>query len=186
MAVALLAASGQVSSKAELENYIIMGELGLDGCVQSIQGSLSITLHAWKEKFKGVIVPHSNVEEAALVSKIPVFGVKTLEEVIRFLNGQKTIKPYVINTRELFFKSQYHFDIDYKDVKGQPYCLRAFEIAAAGGHNALLIGPPGAGKSMIASRLPTILPPLTLSEALEVTQVYSASEKLPDGKKRTN
>lgn len=183
MAIALLAASGQLSSTAMLENYLIMGELTLDGSVQPIKGSLSIALHAWKEKFKGVIVPYSNVEEAALVSKIPVYGVKTLQDVVQFLNGQLSIEPHIVNTRELFFNSQYNFDIDYKDVKGQKYCLRAFEILAAGGHSGLVLGPPGAGKSLISARLPTILPPLTLSEALEVTQIYSACDKLTDGKK---
>ncbi len=171
MAIALLAASGQVLNKTRLDQFLFAGELSLDGSIQPVQGALSLVLHGWKEKFGGVVVPFANVEEAALVTKIPVYGVNSLEETVQFLNGQVEIKPYIIDTRKLFYTGQNEFDIDYSDVRGQGHAVRAMEIAAAGSHNAIMIGPPGSGKSMIAQRLNTILPPLSLNEALEVTRI---------------
>jgi magnesium chelatase family protein len=183
MAIALLVASGQISSRNALaEDFMICGELSLSGSVQSIRGALNISLKAWKEKFKGVLVPMANVQEAAVVSKIPVYGVQTLKETVQFLNGQLIIEPYIVNTRALFYNTQYDFDIDFRDVRGQAHARRALEIAAAGSHNALLIGPPGSGKSMLSSRMPTILPPLTLAEALDVTRIYSVCDNVGKSK----
>jgi magnesium chelatase family protein len=174
MAVAMLAATGQIFSKERMNGLMICGEICLDGSVQPVNGALNIALQAWKEKFAGVLVPAANVQEAAMVTKVPVFGVHTLQETVKFLNGQIEIQPVQINTREQFYSTQFEFDMDYRDVVGQPFAKRAMEICAAGSHNAILIGPPGSGKSMIAQRLGTILPPLTLAEALDVTRIYSA------------
>jgi magnesium chelatase family protein len=173
MAVAILAASGHIFSKDKIHQFMICGEICLDGSVQPVSGALSIALQAWKDKFAGLIVPLANVQEAAMITKVPVFGVSTLKEAVQFLNGQKEIQPVKINTRELFQSSQLEFDTDYSEVVGQRFATRAMEICAAGSHNAILIGPPGSGKSMIAQRLSTILPPLTLAEALDVTRIYS-------------
>ena len=173
MAVAMLAATGQIFCRERLDRLMICGEICLDGSVQPVTGALNIALQAWKENFAGVIVPLANVQEAAMVTKVPVFGVRTLAEAVQFINGQIEIQPVKINTRELFFNSQFEFDTDYSDVVGQTFPKRAMEICAAGSHNAILIGPPGSGKSMIAQRLSTILPPLTLAEALDVTRIYS-------------
>lgn len=184
MALAMLAASNQILSKKKLHDFLIYGELSLSGEVQGIPGCLSIALHGWKEKFKGVIVPLANVEEASMVTKVPVFGVNSLNEAVAFINGQVKLEPVVFNTREMFYNNLYQFDIDFSDVKGQQYIKRGLEVCAAGSHNAIMIGPPGAGKSMAASRLPTILPPMTLQEALEVTQIQSIcgeTEKLKSG-----
>ena len=181
IAIGILAATEQLSNAEALSQYVIMGELSLDGQVRAVKGALPIAIQARKQGFKGLIVPRVNAREAGLVNQLEVYGVETIKEVVAFFEKEeKGLTPVVVDTREEFFYSQCDFDVDFADVKGQENIKRALEIAAAGGHNALLIGPPGAGKTMLAKRLPTILPPLTLQEALETTKIHSVAGKLPE------
>lgn len=179
IAVGVLAASEQIHAPEKVSQYIIMGEVSLDGTLQPIKGALPIAIQARKEKFKGIILPKQNAREAAIVNNLEVYGAETLTEVIDFLNGDKVIEPTIVDTRAEFMDNVLHSELDFADVKGQENIKRAMEIAAAGGHNVILIGPPGAGKTMLAKRLPTILPPLTLPESLETTKIHSVSGKLP-------
>jgi magnesium chelatase family protein len=155
-----------------------MGELSLDGSVQPIKGALPIAIQARKENFYGLIVPKANEREAGMVSQLNVYGVSHINQLVAFFEDESSLEPVIVNTREDFFENQYDFDTDFSDVKGQENIKRALEIAAAGAHNAILIGPPGAGKTMLAKRLPTILPPLSLQEALETTKIHSVAGKL--------
>jgi Mg chelatase-related protein len=177
LAIGILAANGKVESD-HLHEYMMMGELGLDGNLQPIRGALPIAIRARAEKFKGLIVPKQNVREAAVVNQVEVYGMESLMEVIHFLNGSKNVEPTMIDTRREFYEQQCQFDLDFADVRGQENVKRALEVAAAGGHNLIMIGPPGSGKSMMAKRLPSILPPLSLSESLETTQIHSVAGKL--------
>ncbi|MBP6625281.1 MAG: YifB family Mg chelatase-like AAA ATPase, partial [Chitinophagaceae bacterium] len=179
IAIGILAATEQVNTD-QLHKYIIMGELSLDGTVLPIKGALPIAIQARKEGFEGLFVPLQNAREAGMVNQLKVYGISHISEIIEFLNGQKELQPIEINTRDEFFYAQEKMDIDFNEVKGQENIKRALEIAAAGGHNVILIGPPGAGKTMLAKRLPSILPPLTLQEALETTKIHSVAGKLPE------
>ena len=172
LAIGMLAAAGTIKTEL-LEQYIIMGELSLDGGLQALKGVLPIAIKAKEEGFKGLILPKQNAKEAAVVNNLDVLGVENIKEVIEFLNNKFKIEPLLVDTREEFFSSLNQLDINFSDVKGQENVKRALEVAAAGGHNIIMVGPPGAGKSMLAKRLPTILPPLSLHEALETTKIHS-------------
>ena len=177
LAIALLAAHGNIESD-KLANYMLVGELGLDGKLQPIKGALPIAIKARTEKFKGLTVPKDNVKEAAVVNNLDVYGMENMLDVVKFLTGMEDYSPTVIDTRKEFYEQQYNFDFDFSDVRGQENVKRALEVAAAGGHNLIMVGPPGSGKSMMAKRLPSILPPLSLSESLETTQIHSIAGKL--------
>ena len=177
IALGVLAATKQMNGD-ELDKYVIMGELSLDGNLRSIRGALPIAIQAKKEGFKGVLLPEQNANEAAIVDGIDVFAIKNLRDAINFFDGTSNPEPVKHNVDEMFYKNVNNYTVDFSDVKGQENIKKALEISAAGGHNVILIGPPGAGKTMLATRLPTILPPLDLDEALETTKIYSVSGML--------
>lgn len=177
LAIGILAANEVIQSD-KLERYLLMGELSLDGSLQPIKGALPIAIKARELGFEGMIVPQQNAHEAAVVNNLKVYGVGNIKEVIEFFNGTQELTPTLVNTREEFYSQQSNFDFDFAEVKGQENVKRALEVAASGSHNILLIGSPGSGKSMLAKRLPSILPPLSLGESLETTKIHSVAGKL--------
>jgi len=174
IAIGILGASEQIKSE-RFEQYVVMGELSLDGSIQPIKGSLPMAIEARNKGFEGIILPNTNANEAAIVNDLSVFGADNIEDVVRFFEGEESLELFHINTRDEFFSRLKDFEFDFEDVKGQENIKRALEIAAAGGHNAIMIGPPGSGKTMLAQRLPSILPPLNLHEALETTKIHSVA-----------
>lgn len=177
LAIGMLGANEIIQSD-KLDHYLLMGELSLDGSLQPIKGALPIAIKARELGFKGIIIPKQNAQEAAVVNNLNVYGAGNLKEVIEFFNGTRELEQVHINTRKEFYAQQSNFDLDFSDVKGQENVKRALEVAAAGGHNILLVGAPGSGKSMLAKRLPSILPPLSLGESLETTKIHSVAGKL--------
>ena len=177
LAIGILAATGTINSD-KLGKYLLIGELSLDGSLQPVKGALPIAIAARAQGFEGFILPKQNAREAAVVNNLQVYGVDNITEVIDFFNGKKELIPTIVNTREEFYQNQINFPFDFSDVKGQENVKRALEVAAAGGHNLIMIGAPGSGKSMMAKRLPSILPPLSLGESLETTKIHSVAGKL--------
>lgn len=177
IALCVLKASAQITTE-RLEEFVIMGELALDGTLRPIKGVLPIAIQARQEGFKGFILPKDNEREAAIVDGLDIYGVRNLKEAVDFLEGKITLDPKQVDAKEIFSTQRNQYDSDFTDVQGQENIKRAMEIAAAGGHNVIMIGPPGAGKTMLAKRLPTILPPLTLNEALETTKIHSVAGRL--------
>lgn len=180
MAIGILATEDKVNT-TQLGKYMMVGELSLDGSLVPIRGALPVAIKAREMGFEGLFVPEGNIREAAVVNKLKVYGVRHITQVINHLNGTELMEPTVIDTRGEFYARQYEFDYDFADVKGQEHVKRAMEVAAAGGHNMIMIGPPGSGKSMLAKRMPSILPPLSLQESLETTQIHSVAGTLPPG-----
>ncbi len=179
IAMGILGATKSVASE-DLDKYIMMGELSLDGTLRPIRGALPMAIQARKEKYKGIILPKQNAREAAIVNDIDVYGIENLKEAVDFFNGDGNLKKTEVDTRDEFAYNINNYEVDFSDVKGQENIKRALEISAAGGHNVILIGPPGSGKTMLSRRLPTILPPLSLHEALETTKIHSVAGVLPD------
>lgn len=177
LAIGMMAADGSINSD-EIDKYVIMGELSLDGSLKPIKGVLPIAIKAREEGFKGFILPKDNCREAAVVNELEIYGVDNIKQVVDFFNGDITLQPTEVNTREEFFANIDQFAVDFSDVKGQESVKRALEVAASGGHNIIMVGPPGAGKSMMAKCIPTILPPFSLHEALETTKIHSVAGKL--------
>ena len=180
IAIGILASNEDVNAE-KLGRYMTMGELSLDGTVKSIKGALPMAILAREMRLDGFILPKQNATEAAVVNNLNVYGVENIMEVINFFNGMADLEPTVVDTRAEFARAQGSFPFDFSEVKGQEMVKRAFEVACAGGHNIMLIGSPGSGKSMMAKRLPSILPPLTLGEALETTKIHSVAGKLSQG-----